>query len=155
MITTFMNKKVAVAGSFTIFHLGHMKLLEEAFKIGDEVIIGITSDKYIKKKGYNVAFNLRKKVVEDFVKKFKKKYKIISIDGPYDYVTEAKNLETIVVSEETYTRALEINNIRIKKGLKPLEIYVVKMVLAKDGKPISSSRIKRGEIDIYGNILKK
>ena len=61
-----------------------------------------------------------------------------------------EELEAIVVSEETLYRALEINRIRVEKGLRPLVIVVVPMVLAYDGKPISSSRIRRGEINEEG-----
>ncbi len=147
-------KKVAVAGSFTIIHLGHLKLLEKAFEVGNNVIIGLTSDEYVKRKGYDVSFDKRKENLEKILKRYNKKYEIIRINGPFDYIVDADDVEAIVVSEETYERAVEINKLRKERGKKPLDIIVVKMVLAKNGKPISSSRIKKGEIDVYGNVLK-
>jgi pantetheine-phosphate adenylyltransferase len=37
--------------------------------------------------------------------------------------------------------------------LKEIELVLVDYVLAEDGLPISSSRIKRGEIDEHGKVL--
>jgi pantetheine-phosphate adenylyltransferase len=58
-----------------------------------------------------------------------------------------------VVSDETRPGALEINETRKKNGLKTLEIISIPLVLADDQKPISSTRIKKGEIDKEGRIL--
>ena len=62
--------------------------------------------------------------------------------------------DAIVVSEETEPVAVEINEIRNSKGMLPLDIVVVSFVLADDGRPISSTRIRNGEINKKGNILK-
>jgi pantetheine-phosphate adenylyltransferase len=50
---------------------------------------------------------------------------------------------------------MEINNKRVLKGKKPLKILKISFVLAEDGKPISSTRINRKEIDENGNLLYK
>ncbi len=150
--------RVAVAGTFSILHRGHRVLLEKAFEIGKEIVVGLTSDEMVKHKKAE-PFEIRKKNLKNYLdilmKKYGKKYKIIKIDDPYSVAAEDAELDAIVVSEETKFRAEEINKIRIKRGLKPLKIFVVKLVLAEDGKKISSTRIKMGEIDSEGRILKK
>ncbi|MCG2735746.1 MAG: phosphopantetheine adenylyltransferase, partial [Candidatus Methanoperedenaceae archaeon] len=45
------------------------------------------------------------------------------------------------------------NTIRREKGMRALKIVLVDYVLADDGLPISSTRIKRGEIDANGRVL--
>ena len=49
--------------------------------------------------------------------------------------------------------AEEINIKRIKLGKKPLIIFKIPHVLAEDGKPISSSRVRNKEIDENGKML--
>lgn len=41
---------VAIAGTFDRLHKGHRFFISQAFKFGRKVIIGLTSDKYVKKK---------------------------------------------------------------------------------------------------------
>ncbi len=45
-----MNEKVrvAVGGTFNPLHDGHKTILTKAFEIGDEVVIGLTSNEMIK-----------------------------------------------------------------------------------------------------------
>ena len=49
--------------------------------------------------------------------------------------------------------AEEINEKRIQNMKKPLEIIQIPFILAKDGFPISSTRIANKEIDTEGNVL--
>jgi len=42
---------------------------------------------------------------------------------------------------------------RAEKKKKPLLIFVITMVLADDGKPISSTRVRRQEVDRYGRLI--
>ena len=43
------NRKIFVSGCFDILHVGHLKLLHRAKKLGKDVYIGIDSDKRVKK----------------------------------------------------------------------------------------------------------
>ena len=40
---------VATGGTFDCIHQGHLKLLFETFRVGQNAIIGLTSDDFIKK----------------------------------------------------------------------------------------------------------
>ena len=60
----------------------------------------------------------------------------------------------IVVSEETFDVAVEINRIRKERGMTEMEIVKIPMIKAEDGRPISSSRIKKGEIDEEGRLIR-
>ena len=44
-------KKVITYGSFDLFHFGHRRLLERAKKLGDYLIVGVTSDDYDRTRG--------------------------------------------------------------------------------------------------------
>ena len=49
-----LPKNVITFGTFDLFHVGHLKILERAAALGDRLIVGISSDKlnYDKKKVY-------------------------------------------------------------------------------------------------------
>jgi len=152
-----MFQKVVIGGTFDFMHKGHRKLLEIGASIGKEILIGLTSDKFAyrfraKKVG---SYRKRKRDLEKFLTSMNVKYRIIKIDDNYGIATLDPEIDCIVVSEETLLRAEEINLIRFKKGLKKLTIVVVPIVTAENGRPISSDRIRAGEIDINGRIKKK
>jgi len=146
-------KKSILGGTFDNFHKGHQDLLEVAFDLSDSVVIGVSSDQFAQrfKKGEVDSFKMRSDVLNRFCKPLKKEYKIIEINDFYGPSTTDPNIGAIIVSEETSLRAKEINAVRVKKGLKKLIIVEVPFTLAEDEKPISSERIRNGEIDSEGN----
>lgn len=144
--------KVIVGGTFDIFHKGHEALLKKAVSLG-KVTLGLTSDNFaqrLKKREIN-SFEERKKALKNFFKKIGAKFKIVKIEdifGP----TLKENFDFLIVSDETYGNALKVNQERKKLGKKPIRIIKIKLVLAEDGKPISATRIRNGEIDRNGKL---
>jgi cytidyltransferase-like protein len=152
-----MFRKVVIGGTYDMLHKGHKKLLETGFLIGQSVAIGLTSDEFAKRfrVGDIVPYEKRKENLENYIKQFKKPYKITKLDDSYGIATIDPQIDCIVASEETLLRASEINVIRFKKSLPKLTIVVVPLVVSADGKPLSSERISKGEIDSEGKILTK
>lgn len=151
-------RKVAVGGTFDKFHKGHEKLIDKAFELGELVLIGLTTDKMLKShtKLFPIAnYNTRKKALIKYLKNkgVKSAYQIIPLDNPFGVTLSDEEIEALVVSHETSSRAKEINALRGERGLKPLILIVIEMVLSEDDVPISTTRIKRGEIDQDGRVL--
>lgn len=147
--------RVAVGGTFHILHLGHRSLLDKAFEVGDEVLIGLTSDEFARStRDYPVnPFDVRYKNLVEYISKFKKPYEIRKIEDHYG-PTINEDFDAIVVSFETRLYAKEINRIRKLKGLKEMKIFNIGRILAEDMIPIASTRIVAGDIDKFGKRLK-
>lgn len=144
--------KVAVGGTFDKFHDGHKKLLSTAFEIADTVEIGVTSDAFGGLKGDIDSCEERMSNLKSFFKD-KSNFIIVPLDDPYGTTIYDVDFDAIVVSEETEPTAVKINEIRVSKGMNPIDIVVVSFVLAYDGIPISSTRIRSGEINKNGDIV--
>ena len=147
-------ENVAVGGTFDHFHKGHEKLLNKAFEIGYHVLIGVTSDEFGGKKGNIQPCSQRISELEQFLQKFDSRYIVKRLEEPYGPTIHDSQIDAIVVSRETEPVADKINEIRVSKGIKPLKIFIIDWVLADDGKPISSTRIRNGNIDRNGKVLK-
>ena len=144
--------KVAVGGTFDKFHDGHKKLLSTAFELGNRVEIGVTSYAFGGLKGDIDSCKERMSNLRSFFAD-KSDFVVIPLNDPYGTTIHDAEFEAIVVSEETEPTAVEINKIRVSKGMDPIDIVVVSFVLAYDGNPISSTRIRRGEINQNGNVV--
>lgn len=59
-------KTILVYGTFDLLHPGHIYLLEEAKKLGDKLIVGVSTDEFnsIKHKSSFLSYEDRKKMVE-------------------------------------------------------------------------------------------
>ena len=150
-----MFKKVVLGGTFDVLHQGHKRLLAVAFDVANSVVIGLTSDDFAARFRINgtPSYEKRKKGLQQHLSSFEKPYSIVEINDSYGVATLDVDIDCIVVSEETLLRAEEINTIRFKKNLPKLVIIVVPLVLADDGKPISSERINARQIDGDGKIV--
>ena len=147
---------VAMGGTFDAIHSGHMALLNKAFSISSKVIIGLSSDQLAKKRGKNLTsdypkrLSLLKSVVE---KNFpNSSYEISKLENDFGPAVIEGSVKALVVSEETSGKGIRLNELRAERNLSPVRIVVVPMVLAKDGKAISTTRIKNFEIDDSGNL---
>jgi pantetheine-phosphate adenylyltransferase len=146
--------KVAVGGTFDKFHQGHRLLINKAFQIGDHVLIGVTSDEFGGMKGEIEPCNVRMSNLNSVLKN-RSNYILSKLEESYGVTVDDESIDAIVVSPETEPTAFKINQIRREKGMKPLDIITISMVLADDGKPISSTRIRKGEIDQVGTVIKR
>ena len=144
--------KVAVGGTFDKFHDGHKKLLCTAFELGNQVEIGVTSDAFGGLKGDIDSCKERMNNLKLFFDD-KSNFNVVPLDDPFGTTIYEADFDAIVVSEETEPNAVKINEIRLSKGMKPLDIVIVSFVLAEDGNPISSTRIRSGEINRNGLVL--
>ncbi len=144
--------KVAVGGTFDKFHDGHKKLLSTAFEIADMIEIGVTSDAFGGLKGDIDSCEERMRNLKSFFKD-KSNFIIVPLDDAYGTTIHDEDFDAIVVSEETEPTAVKINEIRVSKDMDPIDIVVVSFVLAYDGTPISSTRIRSGEINQKGDII--
>ena len=151
--------KVCIGGKFNILHSGHKQLINKAFETAGtkgSVFIGITSTDLTKNKKNVKQLEERKKVLEQYLseKGFLNRTIIKPIVDKYGPSID-EDFDAIVISPETEKIAIEINHERKLKGKKPLKIYKIPFVLAEDGKPISSTRINKKEIDENGNLLNR
>ena len=147
---------VAMGGTFDVIHSGHMALLNKAFSLSSKVIIGLSSDQLATKKGKNLVndYSKRLSLLESIIEKNfpNSSYEISKLENDFGPAVVEGSVKALVVSEETSTKGLYLNELRAERNLPPVEIVVVPMVLAKDGKAISSTRIKNSEIDSNGNL---
>ena len=152
-------QKVAVGGTFDELHRGHKALLEKAFEISEKVVIGLSADEFVAKMGKphkTASYNDRLKELQAFLEEqgLAASAEIVPLNDPYGLTISGKGLEALVVSKETLKTAQKINDIRKKVGLPPLKIVTVSMVPADNSAPISTTRIRSGEIDRNGHMLK-
>ena len=135
----------AVAGTFNILHSGHRRLIERAFSIADEVYVGISSDM--------MASSGREKVLPLYLRSASLtsyldtlgRYRLFVIEDMYGPDEMMDRVDVLVVSEETADNGRAVNDRRVSRGLEPMRLDVVPLVMADDGSKVSATNILRGE----------
>jgi pantetheine-phosphate adenylyltransferase len=158
-----MRKKfrtVGVGGTFDELHKGHRALLTEAFEVGERVIIGMSTDEFVTMMGkphLTASYAQRLRELKSLLEErgLLQRAEIIPISDAYGGVLLSNGpIEALVVSRETEPTAVKINEKRREIGLKPLQIVVIDMIPSENHSAISTTRIRRGEIDREGHLLK-
>lgn len=150
---------VLVGGTFDEFHKGHRALIMKAFEVGERVIIGLSSDQLARelRKNHEIAtYEARLRELRSFLRGqgVFDRAKVVPLDTPFGITLSTTIAEALVVSKETESVGITINRKREASGLKPLALVVIDMIPAEDTVPISSTRIRHGEIDREGHLVR-
>ena len=134
-------------------------MLEKSFEVGEEIIIGLTSDEFVAKLGKKTERNYEQREAE--LKRFVREHfpgRKYTIAKLYDYFGPGiadSDVEALVTSPETSSRLKLANTLRAERGFPPLALVTIEWVAAEDGRPISSTRIRRGEVDQEGRLRRQ
>lgn len=143
-------KLIVIGGSFDRLHKGHRHFLSASFGFSERVIIGLTSDRYlreVKRVEDFFSFERRKKELLDFVKSIGREDDVTIRKLERNEIPEdlQNKVEAIAVTEDTIVGAASVNEARFLKGLPPLPIIEIPLVKDATGLKISSSRIRAGQ----------
>ena len=153
-------KKVGVGGTFDQLHRGHRILLTKAFEIGERVAIGLSSDELVAKLDkphITASYAERQEGLKTWLSilGLAQRAEFVPLYDAFGSSIKDSEIQALVVSEETTPTAQKINELRSKKELSLLKIFTVSMVRSDNCGPISTTRIRKGEMDREGRILKK
>ncbi|MGA1975823.1 MAG: pantetheine-phosphate adenylyltransferase [Conexivisphaerales archaeon] len=150
-------KVVALGGTFDHLHRGHRALLDEGFEIGGTLLIGVVSDALAHSLGktpeqhYNARFMGVARYISE--KHPNEPFKLFQLQEPYGPLASDPAVEAVVVTPDSFDRGMGANLVRAKAGLRAVHVVLVPLVVAEDGVRISSTRIRRREIDREGRLL--
>jgi cytidyltransferase-like protein len=151
-----MYKHIVLGGTFDGLHRGHTSFLARAFAVSDEVTIGLTSEAYIRrfKKGLGVApYSKRYQMLTSWLRHnaLAERAHIVPLDNKWGPAILGE-FDAIAVTRDNKSAADEINMVRLERGIPILAVVKFPLVDAKDRRPISSTRVRKGVIDVFGNL---
>ena len=141
------NWTVGLGGTFDHLHAGHERLLQVAFDIGTKVVIGLASDDLLAHKRFKEflqSYAVREENLMAFAREIGRDadISIIKLDDKFGPAITDPDIDVHVSSEETFSVAQEINELRRQGGLKPLILVMIPMVLKDDNVRYSSTGIR-------------
>jgi len=149
---------VAVGGTFDEFHKGHRVLLMKAFEVGERVLVGLCSDRLVEslsKPHVTASYEQRLEELSKFLRErgVLERAEIVTLNDPFGVTLSEGCVEALIVSRETELMAVKINEERERRELPPLQIIAIDMIPSENHVPISTTRIRCGEIDREGRLL--
>ncbi len=151
---------ICIGGTFWPLHQGHRTLLEAAFKNGDHVGVGLTTDEMAGsyRSRYVAPMVERTRslvpVLDELSQRYSVGYVVEPIMDRYGFAVSPE-YTAIAVSRETESTVDVIDEERARSGLPPLKRIVVDMVKDDQGHVISSTRVHLGKVDEKGRALSK
>ena len=162
-----------LGGTFTPVHNGHRALLHTAFRTASHdgagaghVVVALTSSELAEQTRSDPShadllgtFEKRREGLAAELDRigdaYPASFEIVELEDAYGPAGARADVDALIVSPEAkaQARAHELNQHRAERGLSPLEIHTAPFVVAEDGAPISSTRVRDGEIDAHGRLL--
>ncbi|MBU03593.1 MAG: hypothetical protein CMA58_01225 [Euryarchaeota archaeon] len=141
-----------VGGTFDRFHAGHKKLIYGALEKCNKIEIWIVSDEIaLKKNPLTMKFIDRKnEIIDNLDVDVSNKINFGVLENRFGPAPKHPTATAIICTDETKDMCIEINKMRREQKLDNLEIIEIEHQNAWDGRPISSTRIRNGEIDREG-----
>ena len=96
-----MNKKTIITyGTFDMFHIGHLKLLQRLSELADELIVAVSTDEFNRGKGKKVMIPYAQRA--EIVANIKCVYKVIPEDNWEQKVTDVKkyNIDIFAIGDD-------------------------------------------------------
>jgi len=138
-----------MGGTFDHLHDGHKFLLRTALKLSHNIEIGLTSQKLLKNKKTASRiedYNTRERNLKNFIHSFTdlNRVNIVEIKNWDDMAkySQDPDYEGLILSQETYSNAVKLNDLREEKGLNPIILIVIPLLKDKNNKKISSTAIR-------------
>jgi pantetheine-phosphate adenylyltransferase len=148
--------RVVLGGTFDRLHVGHEALLATAFRAGRSVAVGLTTDEYLgghpKPDGGRIQpYRTRRAALRRWLSAHypQRRWTLVPLNDPFGGSVE-DGVDALVISAETVPGGRAVNAERRRRGRRTVPLLVVPIVLADDLGPVSSRRIRRGEIDRHG-----
>jgi len=150
----------AIGGTFDHFHLGHQKLITTALKFAEKLIIGVSDPSFsqVKTFGQSIeSYLVRRQNILKYLAQIgaTKNTKIVPLHDLYGPTLTQKDIDLLVVSQQTLKGAKLINQKRLGLNLPPLTVKIISMVQADNHQPITSSQIRQGIISPTGVVYSK
>lgn len=128
-----------------------MALFNRAFELGSEIFVGVTSDRMASESRSDyIPMHLRRNALTQVLDRYGKPYHIFEIDDIYGPAEIMDDVDVLIVSKETEPNAMRVNEERDKRGIKPLVVSVVPLVMAADGNKVSAHCILEGRYGLHG-----
>lgn len=145
-----------LGGSFDRLHVGHRALLDGSLRLADRIAVGITTDRFLAAHPKPSAdriepFRERWRAVERYLatRAPRRRWRLAALDDIWGGSVRA-GPDVLVATPDTRAGARSVNAERRRRGLGSLAVRLVPLVLAEDLRPVSSRRIRAGEIDAAG-----
>jgi pantetheine-phosphate adenylyltransferase len=145
-----------LGGTFDRLHAGHAALLATAVRSGRRVSVGLTTAAFLrahpKPAGPRIQpYRLRRAALARWLSAHAPKgtWRIVPLADRFGR-SVAPGVDLLVVSAETATGGKAVNRERRRRGLPEVPVAIVPLVLGDDLEPLSSRRIRAGEIDRRG-----
>ena len=145
-----------LGGTFDHLHVGHHALVATAFRVGDTVAIGLTTDRFVsdhpKPDSSRIQpFSVRRTALTRWIRRNfpGRAWKVVPLENAFGRSIEPE-VDVLVVSRDTLPGGRAVNRERRRLGRSPVPLVVVPIALADDLEPVSSRRVRAGAIGTAG-----
>jgi len=147
-----MFQHSVIAGTFDHLHSGHQKLLKTALQNSHQVSIGLTQPRLTQTKPLTrliQSTSQRSNTLKTLLKPFSH-HSLFPLTHPLKPADSSPQFDSIIASTKTKKTVRKINQLRLLNHLQPLKTKFINLVNSTDHLPISSTRIRKGQINRTG-----